>query len=175
MKITDFKEIILDQQEIFDGLYSGKITSLDSVNIDNVQLVDQFNSARRTNADPFPSLETFTQTLTSMEEFDRTNQQQWFMPDEYRLYDIVDWLYCECKTVEEKTRVTGELKLYAQHNMIDLLKYLKYLVDTMRQNNIVWGVGRGSSVASYCLYLIGVHKVDSIKYKLDIHEFLKGE
>jgi hypothetical protein len=175
MKITDFKEIILDQQEIFDGLYSGKITSLDSVNIDNVQLVDQFNSARRTNADPFPSLETFTQTLTSMEEFDRTNQQQWFMPDSYRLYDIVDWLYCECKTTEEKTRVTEELKLYAQHNMIDLLKYLKYLVDTMRQNNIVWGVGRGSSVASYCLYLIGVHKVDSIKYKLDIHEFLKGE
>jgi DNA polymerase III alpha subunit len=175
MKITDFKEIILDQQEIFDGLYSGKITSLDSVNIDNVQLVDQFNSARRTNADPFPSLEPFTQTPTSMEEFDRTNQQQWFMPDEYRLYDIVDWLYCECKTVEEKTRVTEELKLYAQHNMIDLLKYLKYLVDTMRQNNIVWGVGRGSSVASYCLYLIGVHKVNSIKYKLDIHEFLKGE
>jgi DNA polymerase III alpha subunit len=175
MKITDFKEIILDQQEIFDGLYSGKITSLDSVNIDNVQLVDQFNSARRTNADPFPSLEMFTQTLTSMEEFDRTNQQQWFMPDEYQLYDIVDWLYCECKTVEEKTRVAEELKLYAQHNMIDLLKYLKYLVDTMRQNNIVWGVGRGSSVASYCLYLIGVHKVNSIKYKLDIHEFLKGE
>ena len=175
MKITDFKEIILDQQEIFDGLYSGKITSLDSVNIDDVQLVDQFNSARRTNADPFPSLEAFAQTPTSMEEFDRTNQQQWFMPDEYRLYDIVDWLYCECKTVEEKTRVTEELKLYAQHNMIDLLKYLKYLVDTMRQNNIVWGVGRGSSVASYCLYLIGVHKVDSIKYKLDIHEFLKGE
>jgi DNA polymerase III alpha subunit len=175
MKITDFKEIILDQQEIFDGLYSGKITSLDSVNIDNVQLVDQFNSARRTNADPFPSLEMFTQTLASMEEFDRTNQQQWFMPDEYQLYDIVDWLYCECKTVEEKTRVAEELKLYAQHNMIDLLKYLKYLVDTMRQNNIVWGVGRGSSVASYCLYLIGVHKVNSIKYKLDIHEFLKGE
>jgi DNA polymerase III alpha subunit len=175
MKITDFKEIILDQQEIFDGLYSGKITSLDSVNIDNVQLVDQFNSARRTNADPFPSLEPFTQTPTSMEEFDRTNQQQWFMPDSYRLYDIVDWLYCECKTTEEKTRVTEELKLYAQHNMIDLLKYLKYLVDTMRQNNIVWGVGRGSSVASYCLYLIGVHKVNSIKYKLDIHEFLKGE
>ena len=51
---------------------------------------------------------------------------------------------------------------------------LKYLVDTMRENNVVWGVGRGSSVASYILYLLGVHKVDSIKYGLDIHEFLKG-
>jgi DNA polymerase III alpha subunit len=43
----------------------------------------------------------------------------------------------------------------------------------MRSNNIVWGVGRGSSVASYVLYLLGVHKVDSIKYGLDIREFLK--
>jgi len=57
--------------------------------------------------------------------------------------------------------------------MFDLLIYLKYLVDTLRSQNIVWGVGRGSSVASYCLYLIGVHKVNSMQYNLDIHEFLK--
>jgi DNA polymerase III alpha subunit len=59
--------------------------------------------------------------------------------------------------------------------MIDVLLCIKYLVDYMREHNIVWGVGRGSSVASYCLYLIGVHKVDSIKYQLDIKEFLKEE
>jgi DNA polymerase III alpha subunit len=57
--------------------------------------------------------------------------------------------------------------------MLDLLRYLKYLVDTMRSKNILWGVGRGSSVASYCLYLLGIHKVDSVKYDLDIKEFLK--
>jgi DNA polymerase III alpha subunit len=57
--------------------------------------------------------------------------------------------------------------------MIGLLKYIKYLVDTMREHKIVWGVGRGSSVASYALYLIGVHKIDSVKYGLDINEFLK--
>ena len=48
-----------------------------------------------------------------------------------------------------------------------------YLVDTFSENDVVWGVGRGSSVASYCLYLIGLHKIDSIKYELDIKEFLK--
>ena len=57
--------------------------------------------------------------------------------------------------------------------MIDVLRYLKYLVDTMRKHKIVWGVGRGSSVASYCLFLIGVHRVDSVLYQLDIKEFLK--
>ena len=83
------------------------------------------------------------------------------------------WLIDQCKTEEERTRVDEELTLFIQHGMFDLLFYLKYLVDTMRENNIVWGVGRGSSVASYVLYLIGVHKVDSIKYQLDINEFLK--
>ena len=32
----------------------------------------------------------------------------------------------------------------------------------MRENNIVWGVGRGSPVASYVLFLIGVHRINSI-------------
>jgi hypothetical protein len=48
-----------------------------------------------------------------------------------------------------------------------------YLVDFMRENKIVWGVGRGSSVASYILYIIGVHKVNSIQYGLDFHEFMR--
>ena len=78
-----------------------------------------------------------------------------------------------CQTQEQIERVNQELELFHKHGMIDLLYYLKYLVDTMRENNVVWGVGRGSSVASYVLYLIGIHRIDSIKYELDIHEFLK--
>ena len=57
--------------------------------------------------------------------------------------------------------------------MLDLLNYMIYLVDFMRENKIVWGVGRGSSVASYVLYLIGVHKIDSLYYDLDVAEFLR--
>jgi len=63
--------------------------------------------------------------------------------------------------------------LYIDRELIDLLRYLKYFVDTMRANNIVWGLGRGSSVASYVLYLIGVHRINSMYYDLDIGEFLK--
>ena len=50
---------------------------------------------------------------------------------------------------------------------------LIYIIETMRKHELVWGVGRGSSVASYVLYLLGVRKVDSLKYNLDIKEFLK--
>ena len=94
------------------------------------------------------------------------------MPKDY-CPDLLELLYGMCTTQQQTDRVTQELELFVQHNMMDLLHYLKYLVDTLRENKIVWGVGRGSSVASYVLYLIGVHKIDSIKYELDINEFLK--
>ena len=70
-------------------------------------------------------------------------------------------------------RVEEELELYKARNLFPVLQLMIYIVDTMRKHNLVWGVGRGSSVASYCLYLIGVHKIDSIKYNLNIREFLK--
>ena len=106
------------------------------------------------------------------QEIDSTN---WFIPYEYKTMDIVDWLYQQCPTPEIRERVVEELRLFAKHDMIPVLKTMKYVVDTLRANNVVWGVGRGSSVASYVLFIIGVHKIDSVKYKLPINEFFKGE
>jgi DNA polymerase III alpha subunit len=100
--------------------------------------------------------------------------KKWFIPAEY-CPDLVAMLYDLCKTDEQRQRVDQELELFVKHNMYDLLHVMKYIVDTLRENNIVWGVGRGSSVASYVLYLIGVHKIDSVKYKLPIEEFFKGD
>ncbi|MDA8897552.1 hypothetical protein N9I83_00800 [bacterium] len=70
-------------------------------------------------------------------------------------------------------RVEMELAEFEARNLFPVLQLLIYIIDTMRKNSLVWGVGRGSSVASYILYLLGIHKVDSVKYKLDIKEFLK--
>jgi DNA polymerase III alpha subunit len=97
----------------------------------------------------------------------------WFIPEEYRTMDILDWLYQRCPTPEIRERVVEELRLFAKHDMILMLKTMKYVVDTLRANNVVWGVGRGSSVASYVLHIIGVHKIDSIKYNIPIEEFFK--
>jgi DNA polymerase III alpha subunit len=101
--------------------------------------------------------------------------RDWFVPKKYQEMDIEQFLIDLAKTDEEISRVREELNLYKKHNMIDVLKSMKYIVDTLRENNIVWGVGRGSSVSSYCLYLIGIHKINSIKYDLPISEFFKGE
>ena len=43
----------------------------------------------------------------------------------------------------------------------------------MRENRLIWGVGRGSSVSSYVLYKLGVHRIDSLHYELDPTEFLR--
>lgn len=104
---------------------------------------------------------------------DNIDINHWNIPDEYKTMDILDWLYMQCPTPEIRERVVEELRLFAKYDMILMLKAIKYVVDTLRKNNIIWGVGRGSSVASYVLYLIGVHKIDSIKYKLPIEEFFK--
>jgi DNA polymerase III alpha subunit len=100
------------------------------------------------------------------------NSKHWFIPNDY-CPNLVEMLYSMCETQEQIQRVDQELELYIKHGMYDILHVMKYLVDTLSENNVVWGVGRGSSVASYVLYLIGVHRIDSVKYKLPIEEFFK--
>ena len=100
---------------------------------------------------------------------------QWLMPAEYCHIDVAKYLYDRCKSDSERDRVRHELELFRARNLDNMLRLMIYIVDTMKNNNVVWGVGRGSSVASYCLSLIGVHHIDSISYNLDIREFLKED
>lgn len=121
----------------------------------------------------FPSTFTYVENSKSIEDFDKENQEVWFMPEEYKQLNIVEYVLNLCTTDIELERVGQELILFQERNLFNLLRYLKYLVDMLREHNIVWGVGRGSSVSSYVLFLIGVHKINSIEYDLSINEFLK--
>lgn len=175
MKVNRFGDAILDEQDIIRGLYSGKIKAHTLINVEDPTLAKLFNDSIDKNADSIAQLNYYQEPNLTLAEYDSQNQADWFIPKEYKDLDIASWLLDQCQTDEQYLRVVNELELYVQHNMIDILVGIKYLVDYMRKHEIVWGVGRGSSVASYCLYLIGVHKVDSIKYQLDITEFLKGD
>lgn len=97
----------------------------------------------------------------------------WNIPESYKDTDIKEFLLLLCDTEIERERVEMEYTMFEKRKLIPLLQFLFFIVDYMRKYKIVWGVGRGSSVASYCLYLLGIHKVDSIKYDLPIEEFLK--
>jgi len=109
----------------------------------------------------------------SVEQFDHRCRNTWFMPDEYKQLDIAELVISKCATPEQLQRCGEELLLYQERGLFDLLRYLVYLVDIMKHNHVIWGVGRGSSTASYVLYLLGVHQIDSMYYDLDVGEFLR--
>ena len=165
-------------EELFDMLYKTPDLDLGKFYVkfggeDGREIFKYNDSVKKTFA-PFPKLLVQREVeAETVEEFDKQQQSNWLMPEEYKNLDIAEHLLSLCKTDAELQRVGHELMLYQDRNLFDLLRYLKYLVDLMRQNQIVWGVGRGSSVASYVLYLLGVHRINSMYYDLDIHEFLK--
>ncbi len=120
-----------------------------------------------------PELIQYNKLDMTVEQFDNQMQSNWLMPEQYKTMDIAQYILNQCQGEAELQRAGEELLLFQERDMFVLLRYLKYLVDTMRENNIVWGVGRGSSVASFVLFLLGIHRINSLYYDLSIDEFLK--
>lgn len=159
-------------RDLVDMIYSGHIDKCHVVLCDASDDVDKFNSVMEEQG--MTPLQKYIPLDVDEKTFDGVCQSEWFMPDKYKELDVVAHLYNLCKGDDERFhRVNEELAEFERRGMFDLLRYMIYLVDFMRKNNIVWGVGRGSSVASYVLYLIGVHKIDSIQFGLDWREFLR--
>lgn len=173
MRKTQFGELVLSETDLCDLVLQGR----DVLGLQGVTIEPDVNLERLAYHIQDPgSLLTWTfpeASDVSVPEFDAKQQATWFMPDEYRDTDIAAHVLALCSTQAQLQRVGQELLLYQEHGLFDLLKYLRYLVDVMRQNNVIWGVGRGSSVSSYVLYLLGVHRIDSMFYDLDIREFLR--
>jgi DNA polymerase III alpha subunit len=166
MRLDQFSNPIFSEQDIFEALYKGQTLSPE-------MFVESNNSIKKleevSELKFWAPLEDYN---ISLEEYDSSLQTDWYMPDEYKNLDIEEFLVSVCPE-NNYQRLVDELSEYKSRNMVDLLRWLKYFVDTCEKNNIVWGIGRGSSVASYALYLIGVHSVDSVKYNLDWQEFLR--
>ena len=161
-------QIILEEDDLIDRLMTdpnNPITQGFTKNI-NLEPIKEL-------IDELPNFTDYKLLDIDVETFDKTNQTQWLMPEEYYQLDIAQWVLDHCKTQSEMQRCGEELLLFQERDLFNLLRYLKYLVDIMKKNNIIWGVGRGSSVSSYVLYLLKVHQVDSLYYDLPIDEFLR--
>lgn len=168
MRIDNLGIPVYSAKDIFDLIYQGKLDVLPDILAEpNDTDVKQFNLHSES-----VKIREYQEPQLSKTEFDSLMQSNWNMPEEYKQMDIEGFLVNECPK-ENYQRLIEELQEYRERNMLDLLRWLKYFVDTCRKEGIVWGVGRGSSVASYVLYLIGVHKIDSLKYNLDWREFLR--
>jgi DNA polymerase III alpha subunit len=166
-----YGRVIYNRHDLYELLYNG-------ADISTIQEVEwhedfeKFNEAITLNHLSTSQMKPLRKYNFDVSEFDAERHSQWFIPEEYMKMDVCS--YIRNKTpMERLERVDTELELYDKYDLLDILKICVYLVDTMRDNKVLWGVGRGSSVASYVLYIIGIHKVDSVKYGLDIKEFLK--
>jgi DNA polymerase III alpha subunit len=167
--LTDkFGQQIYTEQDLCD-LY---LTNPD-IELKNVLVSEQIKFDVGLDLQKIPHLIQYEPSSQTVKEFDEELRNKWFLPEEYHNFDIAKFVLDQCKNEAELQRAGEELLLYQERDMFMLLRYLKYLVDTMRKHNIVWGVGRGSSVSSFVLYLIGIHKINSLYYDLSIYEFLK--
>jgi len=99
--------------------------------------------------------------------------RHWNMPEEYQHLDLDMYFATRIATAQEAERVAEELALFRENGLETMLRFMIYMVKTMKDNKIVWGVGRGSSVSSFLLFLIGLHSINPLKYNLDIKEFIK--
>jgi DNA polymerase III alpha subunit len=70
-------------------------------------------------------------------------------------------------------RLSQEICLFKELELENVLKTLIYVIDVMKDKNIVWGVGRGSSCSSYLLFILGLHEVDPVKYDIEITDFIR--
>lgn len=172
MQYDTFGRSYITQTELCELLYKDPSLDLSKFAVTDW---DEYNSSVKYSYAPFPMVQEYHELPSGYDitAFDLPQQNQWYMPDEYKTMDIATYILGLCKTEEELQRVGQELLLYYERNLENLLRYLKYMVDTFRKNGIVLGVGRGSSTASYVLYLLGVHRINSIFYDLPIEEFLK--
>ena len=172
MTSNQYGEIVLDETDLCDLIMQGRdLTQMKCV----VDPAVDIESAIELLEDP-AQLVTWTfpyNSDISVPDWDSIQQRRWHMPAEYQQLDIAELVVAMCDTPEKLQRVGHELLLYQERRLFDLLRYLKYLVDVMKNNHVIWGVGRGSSVASYVLYLLGVHRIDSIYYDLAVEEFLR--
>jgi len=168
-----FGDVVLNQDDVVDLIMQGRdLTTMRRIIVDHT--VDIETMAHQVENVPDFVAHTFVDgSDMSVPDYDELKQREWHMPEEYRQIDIAQHILDLCQTDAELQRVGEELLLYQERNMFDLLRYLKYLVDTMRENHVIWGVGRGSSVASYVLFLLGVHRINSMYYDLDPREFLR--
>ena len=170
ISLDAFSRQIYTQDDAVQALYVNPSIDLSTLDL---QEVEQFNRANELLYTGYAELKLAGTPDCTPEEYHRQNQQTWHMPAEYAEFDIAKWLLDQCETDEQRQRVGQELMMYLERGLFDLLNFLRYMVQVMRDNNIIWGVGRGSSVASYVLYLIGVHKIDSLYYDLDVTDFLR--
>lgn len=169
-KINEYGDCVYTESDVLDLLYQNPDLDISKLHLDDTA---KYMEALKQLGIDLPIMSSEPSHHIDIKEFDKSKTERWNMPTEYQSMDVKEWLLDKTQTEEERDRVLIEYALFEKKNFTKVLQFLIYFVDTLRANNIVWGVGRGSSVSSFCLFLIGVHKINPLEYDLDYREFLR--
>ena len=174
--------LLLDNREIFpDGTVlhddaAGIYALYHDINIQNMIFkpsldIERFNKSNKLLDTQYSEIYTSNESLYTGMLWDT----YWFTPEPWQSMDLGEWMISQCKTDAELERAAEELVKFEQYEMLPVLRHAIYLVDHFRKNKILWGVGRGSSVSSFLLYLTGLNRINPMLYDLNVDEFLKND
>lgn len=169
-KINDYGDCVYTEDDLLEIIYSNPDLDISKIIVDSAE---SYNMTIDQLGVDLPKVLHERRHSETVNEFDRKNNSVWFMPESYQKIDVKQFLLDRCTNDTERQRVEEEYALFSKKNFVRVLQFLIYFVDTLRSNNVVWGVGRGSSVSSFCLFLIGIHKINPLTYNLDYREFLR--
>lgn len=157
--------VVWEHNGIISLISEGKLNQLQDNNLfPDTILVQEYNKYSEVK------LPTKVDNLKYSERKDN-----WFLGKEYQIFDLRTYfnLLNEDGEIGRK-RIDEELKEYDSHNMNTFLRFCIKLGDFIKNHpDLLLGVGRGSSVSSYLLYLLKIHLVNPIKYDIPVSEFLK--
>lgn len=166
-KILEDGTVICNESALVDLLYLGQ--DLSGVFCDNILDQTEWEYSNKINDTEF-----FGPIFADGPQYTNIDwYQYWRTPESYNNIDLLVWCLDKCKSDKEIQRVNLEISEFEKRDMIPIMKHLIYCVDVWRKNSIFWGVGRGSSVCSFVLYLIGINRINPLQYELTLTEWLR--
>lgn len=75
-------------------------------------------------------------------------------------------------SLDEKRRLDHELKVIKQMQVPNYILNVKKIVDIAKENQIIIGPGRGSSVGSLVVFKLGINKINPLDFNLYFERFL---
>lgn len=92
------------------------------------------------------------------------------------LFELIERLESSIRYNDEEVyldRLEKELTFFDKTDNVKFLLKVSDLIEKFKRDGVVWGVGRGSGSASYTLFLLEVHDIDPVQYKIPFYELSK--
>jgi len=176
---------LADRKLWYDGILEVDPSTLPSYIFQGVKIQDLAITHDGHDLEVFNKYVTKAERISIKTEIDEDRLRTagtWLIPDEYKYLDVREFLISLVNEIveddlydERVARLVHEIERFEQAEMFQLIPVIKFVLDRFRENGVIWGVGRGSSCASYIFYLMGLHEVDPVSCEIDLEEFLKYE